>query len=336
MSSVQIDPINAMLFATHTPKIRNNVDNPEVEKFVMTIDGYTFDVEIHDVETHDTSIATLMVAPRKVPGEKRGCVVLEFDPMGQDTMVNIANIVHDCRCSRKGTKPLEKKYGTRLMVLGALNAMIFLSETRWPSLTTFHLQDESTYSCPPLEKAVRTFATDLFIQDTMYYERHLGVKAEREKVRNLINTIKQVLAGPLVDKYFNFESFWKKLAPKAAGGSYSGLTTKVKAAWLKQHKPHISVEFEKCVAGSVREFFVRMHTLYSCLFFASMSDALITDFKMIPLMGAGYVVSFQDLPRVHVHFCKSAQNGGGPSKARRVMLDVMFEKAQRRKRNAIL
>jgi hypothetical protein len=333
-----MDPINASIFATYPTRQYNavivpaedNDDGSRVENMVLRCGGFAFDIELRI----NDAISVMVLAPRRVPGEERGCVVFEFDSTGGQPTVDIANIVHDAMCSRNDVAPLEKKYGTRAMVLGSLNLFMSLARARWPHLSEFHLQDESTYTCLPLEKKERTFATDLFVRDTLYYERHLNVKPTRLAIRRLIDKVLIEIKGPMRVKYGSFKAFWKKVAPACVeGGGHTGHLTREKASWLELHMSAIQTAFDRnhSSGASWRDFFTEMHGRYSCSFFSCLSNALVHEFHMESLLGAGWMVDFRDVPLFEFQIggaaSPSRRKPAPPSARRKLRLEHLFAHA---------
>ena len=97
---------------------------------------YEFDIQIRP--GFDESIY-LLLAPRKIPGVD-GCVVMQLYPLGE-TEVHIEGILHKPGCTTDGN--MDKKVGTRAMVLGSMHLMRSIAKERWPHLNSFMLQDFS-------------------------------------------------------------------------------------------------------------------------------------------------------------------------------------------------
>ena len=314
-----MDPNNAAFFdsnfSIHKKKTKDD-DDSNIERFVMTVkEEYSFDAELH-VSTDSDEFSYFYISPRKIPGEKTGCVAMRFDAKQKVKTIVVSRIVHHGQCTREDSKPLEKKYGTRMMVLGALNVMKSLAAERWPALRSFHLQDESVFACLPLEKAVRTFSTDLFLMDSTYYERHVGFELERADARKSKRALLKRVKRPLKQSYSTFDDFWNTIAPIAIGGSYDGPTTTEKTKWLERNVDEIRRIFSRSMGlnHTGREFFLELHSSFSCDFFASVGNALIDDYKVRELMGAAYKLPFGRLREIDVHTSFS----GGSSKIHQI------------------
>ena len=253
----------------------------------MSVGKYMFDLELHDV---DSTLSRLLLAPRRIPGKMHGCVVLEWNPNGDssDGSVHIASIVYDAQCSENC--PLEKKYGTRAMVIGSLQAMMTLARDRWPFLNSFCLQDSSTFQCPPLERVVHTFAVDLLVGDETYYERHLRVVPEKELVQEAKKRVLRRVHGKIPSD-LQYNVFFKKMldlidANELILDSDAG---KEKKLFLNEIYNDVRVSFESAVTW--RDFFIRVQKDYGCSFFAASGPSLIDMFEMGPLLlGAAWTV----------------------------------------------
>jgi len=262
--------------------------------------SYLFDIQIW----HDEDPMLVVLAPRRIPGERNGCVMFQIDKIRGDpqqqvqdsNQIIVARIVHNPKCSLPGTPDLEKKYGTRAMILGALHCVKMLAETRWRYLTRFALQDESTYKCPPLDMKVMTSASDLFLQDNTYYERHLNMRLQNRRASDAKTRALEKIHGP-VDLTWN--GFWLLLTDESAN-----FTTPEKTAWLEANKAAIRQLFSSSAAGSAtttwRTLFTALHDKFGCSFFAASLLQLSKRFGMMPIMGASYAVDFSDLPNASV------------------------------------
>ena len=283
-------------------------ENEEISLFVRFEDKeYKFDIELHE----EDGIYSLLLAPRRVLGDLKGCVVMEWGM--DDDRVNIANIVHNESCSARNVAPMEKKYGTRAMMLGSTHAMILIAKERFPHLNSFVLQDEATYKCLPLEIKNRTFASDLLLRDDTYYERHLNM----EPVLQRIKDAKQAILSRVharISRRKSFESFWKSLTDKRDDELE-------KLLWLLENKIGIREDYDS--SDTWRNFFIRMHQKHSCSFFAACGNQLIRIFHMSSMLGKQYIVNFEDLPNLsnkdqtgEISLVPQS-GGGGDSKLRR-------------------
>lgn len=278
---------------------------------------YTFDVE---VKHEDANTCYLTLAPRRVPHERRGCVVMRFDPSvgSDDPAVVILAVAHDDRCSAPGTPPLEKKYGTRAMMLGAAHAMVFLArdEGRWPHLRSFQLDDESTFRCdhPVPGKKVVTFAADLLSRDRTYYERHLNAELLNPAAASSRSSAIRRVKEP-VD--MNGDEFVSVLIQGVMNGA-------TESDWISRHSKQIAALVDAHMADSLswRILIRALSDRYGCAFFACCTRQLIDFFRMNRMVGASYGVRFEDLPRATATRASSAievlllsepdrQTGGG-------------------------
>lgn len=273
---------------------------PEVLTLEVSVDQiqYKFDIEIKQDDDHT---CYLSLAPRRVPHERRGCVVMCFNPTrGQSTVVDINAIAHDEKCSAKGTPPLEKKYGTRAMMLGAVHCMMFLASSRWPHLQSFSLTDESTFFCQPAFKKVKTFAPDLLLRDKTYYQRHLNMDIVKLEVRQTVDNIVKRMAEH-VD--MTGDEFMGEMLDET-------LLTPELVKWLKDNTQDIVA----CVEDhrDLKTWRMLLQTLsdkFGCMFFACCSSQLMNLFNMHRLMGAEYTVKFEDVPHAHTSSASSQQTG---------------------------
>jgi hypothetical protein len=241
-----------------------------------------FDVEIRNENAY-TSF--MLLAPRRVPHEQRGCVVMMFDPSkGGDPVVAILTVAHDEACSAPDTPPLEKKYGTRAMMLGSVHAMMFLARTRWPHLASFQLDDESTFPCMPLDKKVRTFAADLLLQDRTYYDRHLNAKPLHPFVKRTTADVFERMKRPV-------DMTGSEFAATMGDGTFA----KPVASWMAENMPDVAdtVDLHRESGSSWRSLFTALSGAYGCAFFACCTTQLIDLFNMNRLLGAAYGVRFE-------------------------------------------
>lgn len=261
-----------------------------------------------------------------------GCMVFEFDPHSIDEkMFTIQTVVHDPKCSRVGTPEMEKKYGTRAMMLGAIHCVKELAETRWPKIIGFALHDQGTYKCQPLDMHLKTSLSDLFLMDNVYYERHLNMKLEQHRIQktkiislNLINS----------DISLSFDEFWRVVS-----SNVEFFHTVEKANWLNDKKAEIKNIFDahRNKEESWRTMFAALHSKLGCSFFAATLMPLARLFKMVPLIGACYVVNFDDLPKAKVSaktiFKVLIGSGGGDQRDNLSMfpikkIELLREKAE--------
>jgi hypothetical protein len=283
--------------------------NEEITMFVKFEDKqYKFDLELQEQD----GIYSLLLAPRRVQGDLKGCVVMEWGM--DDDRVNIANIIHDVNCSSKNVAPLEKKYGTRAMMLGSTHAMILIAKERFPHLKSFVLQDEATYNCPPLEKNNRTFASDLLIRNDTYYERHLNMEPVLERIKVAKSKILSRVHAPIRKP---FDVFWTSLTSERD-------KEPEKLSWLLENM--IGIREDYASSKTWRNFFIKMHQKHSCSFFAACGNQLLNIFHMSSMLGKQYIVKFEDLPNLSnkdrtgelslVPY--ESQSGGGESRRRRM------------------
>ena len=168
----------------------------------------TFSVLERDV---DKTTRYFAILPERV-----GCITVSFDPRpgSHDHVAVIQSIQHDTECAQEG---LPKKYGTRAMILGALNALKDISRERYPHLQTIELNDEAAYPCPPYavseDDKIKTFATDLLLRGETYYERYLRVKPCKQMVSDVVSDVKARVSKR---SDVSFSDFWNTMVGELA------------------------------------------------------------------------------------------------------------------------
>lgn len=221
-----------------------------------------------------------------------------FDPSPKgDPAVVISAVAHDAKCSASGTPPLERKYGTRAMMLGTVHATMFLARSRWPHLRRFELSDESTFACDAVSQKVRTFAVDLLLRDDTYYERHLNARPVREVVAWTAREVVRKSSEPVdAQEWRDCVHAMPVYDPQLA-------------SWVSANGRGVSalVDLHARSGSSWRALFTALSDAYGCAFFASYLDPLIEMFGMQRLLGASYSVEFADVPRADV----ASEDAGG-------------------------
>lgn len=280
---------------------RRRIHPPSEYKFVVHTDGdgskevdrqtLTFSVVEKDISE---STRMMVVLPR-LP-QRSGCMTLMFDPrpIGDDRTVVIESVKHDTNCAAEG---LPRKYGTRAMILGTLNFLREIARERYPHLQEIELADEASYPCPPFaveeDGNIKTFATDLLLSGTTYYERHLNVTPCKNSVLKSVNAVKRRVAEP-VD--LTFDTFWAKLTGDD-GVENDTERTADQLRWLSDKKGSVRKVFERHGSTSWRVFFQNVHKKHGCVFFSCCWWRLCIVFDMTRLVGAAWVVSFGNLPQ---------------------------------------
>ena len=258
----------------------------ETEEFLFLVqideNEYEFDVQIMPGE--------VIMKPRNIPGENNGCVMMEFEPIvdllnlpNKSKIVRITGVIHDSDCAF-----FEERYGTRSMLLGSMHIFMFLSETRWPHLDSFVIQDKSTFINKPLGKKIRNFGTDLFFEDTTYYQRVLNVQPINDK--NVVRNLSKLIQDPFK---ISFDKFWLIATPIEIGGLDGNETTNDKILWLTSHKDAIREAFED--SGSFRALFVRMRVLFGEEFFKCCTMAFFDHFDMWQYKNTKWAIDYDRL-----------------------------------------
>lgn len=162
----------------------NNVanDNVDVDWVQETEEYFEMKVESQgQTDLFDVKWVTSRGTSRRLiisPGQtrtKEGCMVMLFEDSPEAKEIVIDFVTWNPKCAKSGN--LERKYGTRRMLLGALLCVIELvKEKGMNHLSEFVLADEATYSCPPLSKTVFSFVSDIFVIGETYYARHLKMQ----------------------------------------------------------------------------------------------------------------------------------------------------------------
>ena len=72
------DPFDSTTWGSRPSHLNNNSlssssSHEPISTYEMTVGQYTFDLELHFV---DDGLARLMLAPRRIPGKRNGCVIL--------------------------------------------------------------------------------------------------------------------------------------------------------------------------------------------------------------------------------------------------------------------
>lgn len=260
----------------------------------------TFDVLEKDLDKHTRFF---VVVP-----EKAGCVTISLDPSpgSDDRTAVIQSVKHDTTCAREG---LPRKYGTRAMILGALNVLKNVAITRYPHLDTFELNDEAAYPCLPFtgegEGKIKTFATDLLLRRETYYERHLNARPCKNTTTTIVESVKRRVSDSIDTA---FSDFWKVLI----GPVSRDIERKPKKVeWLHERKAAIQDIFQKNKHQSWQAFFQAIYKTYNCAFFACCWWRLCIFFDMTRLVGAAWYVPFSELPSRDISYSKKGGGGRG-------------------------
>lgn len=264
---------------------------------------------------HDPTSRTLVVLP-----EKRGCVMLVFDPRpGGDSTIIVQSVKHGQECAVEG---LPRKYGTRAMILGTLNVLKYLAQglRRYPHLKEIVLEDEATYPCPPLSNenggTIRTFATDLLLSRQTYYERHLNVRPSRRLIADIVDSVKRRVEGPID---VTFTEFWSILT-EARGVDNDIFRGPRLVEWLRKRESEVKELFGTCEEqeGTWGDFFKEIHKRWGCAFFSCCWWRLCVLFGMTRLAGACWTVPLTRLPQndFEIRHTGGAAGGGPPTKMR--------------------
>lgn len=267
--------------------------------------------------------------------ESAGCITVSFDPRpgSEEHVAVVQSIKHDTACAQEG---LPRKYGTRAMILGALNALKDVSRERYPHLQTIELNDEAEYPCPPYavkeDGKIKTFATDLLLRGETYYERYLGVRPRKKMITDIVDGVKARVRRP---PDVSFSDFWKVLVGEVA------LDTERRpeqVRWLHEHEGKIRELFKKHGRESWLVLFRALFESYNCTFFACCWWRLCILFNMTRLAGATWYVTFADLPeREYTYISSKSQGGGGRNTAgkRKGERDAVADRADRTVRDVI-
>ena len=267
---------------------------PKSEYYEMHVKAKHGDTRIEhvfDVRIDTDELAAMFIVAPRVAG---GCMMIELPKQG--TQCNIFSILADSRCSKSNT--LQRKYGTRMMLLGSIHCVVKLASKKFPNINELVLSDEASYPCPPLVKTIKTFVTDLLIKDDMYYARHLNMKPVNPLIQQRIEIIKRRVNGPIDD---SFEGFWMRVyGPGVETDHMRNTQTKEQRAWLKSQKHIVKQACDACKTQNKtwREFFETLYATYGCTFFASCALRLVDFFNMNRLLGASWSVMLKDIPQI--------------------------------------
>lgn len=239
--------------------------------------------DIFDLElVNNDGYITVTVGPRIKTAS--GCMVMTFEASDNSiTEIVIQSITWNEKCTKTGS--LEKKYGTRRMLLGSLLFVKNLVQNVYPHLNCFVLQDEATFACPPLSKSVQTFVTDILLLGETYYSRHLKMKPMLGIVRKCIERTNKRI-NEQID--ISFELFWNEIITKDTS------QTKKHIAWLQNNKTIIEKTYNK--EKSWKSFFNKINNKFGCSFFACCGVKLVNLFDMNVLLGAVWTLLFEHLP----------------------------------------
>ena len=235
---------------------------------------------------------TLVIAPHIRNGSYNGCVVIDMFQGDKEAVVQA--LKHDSKCAKNMT--LEKKYGTRRMLLGAMHCAMHIAAKKMPHINKFVLQDEASYNCPPLSHGVKTMATDVLLIGEPYYARHLNMKPADGRVKEAIKDVRKVLAKNIE---MSFSEFWSRIYGPGREGDYLSMTqSKEQKEWLHAHKSEIKTMYKKYAnaGNSWQSFFNHVYSVYGCTFFASCAMRLVDMFRLNCAIGSAWVVRFKNLP----------------------------------------
>lgn len=288
----------------------------------------TFDALVRGGDAYDETSRYFVISPGKVQHRAAlGCVVLAFSTDPAEDSVMVQTVIHDPACTPAGQLPLARKTGTRAMLLGALHAMRALAREEYPHLLRVELSDESTFPCPPLSRAVHTFATDVLLQGTTYYQRHLGMAPARGIVKSTLRAAAERMRSPVED---GFNAWWAQLSADGLG------QTDEQRAWLSANEDGVRAIFFRVGRGTWGALFRELHAQYDCTFFAACAMQLVNMFHLTPLLGALWQVDMDALPdtvdgaSITASLSQQTMEGGSVSSARATRrLQRMFALAQR-------
>lgn len=266
-------------------------DAPPSRWFVLKVQSRgkedVFDIELNNEGMEYNS---LVIAPGKIiPRTVAGCMVMNFYSFGSKTVV-IQSLTWGANCTKVGT--LEKKYGTRRMLVGALLCARRMLRNEFPHLDNFELQDEAGFPCPPYSRSVKTFATDVFLLGQPYYARHVNMQPISDSVKRSLHNANLRLARA-VD--MSAERFWAVLTtdayPRGAGVQSQ---SRQQLEWLTTNKNAILAEWS--IAATWFDYFRGLQASFGCTFFACCAMRLVDEFRLNSLLGASWRVHFDDLP----------------------------------------
>ena len=253
----------------------------------------------------------VVIAPQVRNGSYNGCIVIEMHR--KDKAAIIQTLKHDAKCSKNMT--LEKKYGTRPMLLGALHCAKEFAAQYMPHVNKFMLADESSYNCPPLSSNVKTIATDVLLLKETYYARHLNMKPTSQLIKDTIAEARERLNNAFD---MNFSEFWERIHGQGRATDYlRSSQTNEQKQWLDKNKQDIRDIYldSKKNEFTWHQLFDRMYTKYGCTFFASCALRLIDIFELNALIGAAWMVRFRNLPTIvngsEIKVSVNEMNGGG-------------------------
>ncbi len=299
-----------------------------------------FEAEIRGGDEYDQNSRYLIIAPGKVGHRAAlGCVVLTFSADPDDDVVVLQTLLHDPACTAAGQAPL--------MVLGALHAMRAIAHEAYPHLRRVELADEShfppfrSFPCPPLSRAVKTFATDVLLHGSTYYQRHLGMAPTRGVVASALRAAAERMRRPIDVR--DFATWWGRLAEGGLGQTAQQLE------WLEAHEAEVRATFEAALSSgsSWGALFRELHERYDYAFFAACAPQLVAMFHLTPLLGAVWQVDMDALPDavdgepIHASITRVGDNadadadahalagGGGRSGGRGRLMQRLFTLSQR-------
>ena len=277
-----------------TSSLHMNMETPSTTNYEISVraDPQKSTIDF-DMQLRQTSRElTLIIAPKVRNGSYNGCVVVYMHR--RDKQAVVQTLKHDSKCAKNMT--LERKYGTRLMILGALHVAIHFGAERMPHVKTFVLSDESSFECSPLSNKLKTIVTDVLLLDDTYYARHLNMKPETQRSKDILEDARKALANE-VD--LSFSVFWERIFGKGKQDERLANTqTPEQKDWLQTHKDEIKIIYKdtKRDEATWRVLFQRLYRSYGCTFFASCALRLVDMFRLNGLVGASWVVKFKDLP----------------------------------------
>lgn len=270
--------------------------------FELRVGDLRFSAVERPLSEYDT-VREFVVAP-----EVRGgpCVVFHFGDPSLGSAVLIQSILYNSACS--SDLPLVRRTGTRAMVLGAMHAFMRRARTLYPHLRSFELADEAHFPCPPISPSIKTFATDLLLSKTTYYQRHLGVRPTTARTRALLDSVAVRLDAPVAAG--GFDAFWTVLTTADTAVP----RTRRQMEWLGQRRDEIQRSYVRAASRgrTWRQLFRCLHAKYDCAFFACCWWRLCVRFGMTGLVGASWTVDFGDVPRpAEVASLVARRSGGG-------------------------
>jgi len=312
------------------------------EYYTLHIDGMKFDVTVRD-DSYMKGWKQLFISSSK---NRPHCVFMTYrgSPYDENNTnvstrekedapnVNLQTLRFDVSCTTSNSHDMPRGLGTNSMLLGAMHSLMNLAtRDEMAHLLRFVITDKSYFSCPNLDTEIEIIITRVILTGKSYYEDRINARPLRRYIVNLLRSINTRFEERMYDK----EALKKCIFGEIDDGSPPLARPEARERqlkWLASRRDKISDAIDGH-DGYVRDFYTSMQNTYGCAFLACCWRQLSIYYGMGPLSGSEWVVSFEDVPRLHessgYRLTSKEFEGGGLGLGVRRRTMMMPEKVRR-------